>query len=151
MVAKFAGVAIGSGWQALVAYVNIGSYYLIGVPFGVLLAWGFHYGVLVSLQSAWMSNSMLFPHLFRLSILQGMWVGMISGTAVQTLILAYITLRRDWNAEVWFSSTTLTYQIILLDKIFEPSDDSAFLACLRGSVLQALKASSRMQRWSISK
>jgi len=84
------GVAVGSGWQALVAYVNIGSYYLIGVPFGVLLAWGFHYGVL------------------------GMWVGMISGTAVQTLILAYITLRRDWNAE-------------------------------------ALKASSRMQRWSISK
>nr|CAB3452971.1 unnamed protein product [Digitaria exilis] len=39
------GVAIGSGWQALVAYVNIGSYYLIGVPFGVLLGWGFRYGV----------------------------------------------------------------------------------------------------------
>ncbi|KAF8781106.1 hypothetical protein HU200_001083 [Digitaria exilis] len=41
------GVAVGSGWQALVAYVNIGSYYLIGVPFGVILAWGFHYGVTV--------------------------------------------------------------------------------------------------------
>ncbi|KAL6656170.1 hypothetical protein ACP70R_006996 [Stipagrostis hirtigluma subsp. patula] len=69
------GVAVGSGWQALVAYVNIGSYYLIGVPFGVLLGWGFHYGVL------------------------GIWVGMIGGTMVQTLVLACITLRCDWNEE----------------------------------------------------
>uniref|UniRef100_J3MYB3 Protein DETOXIFICATION n=1 Tax=Oryza brachyantha TaxID=4533 RepID=J3MYB3_ORYBR len=30
------GVAIGSGWQAIVAYVNIGCYYFIGVPIGVL-------------------------------------------------------------------------------------------------------------------
>jgi hypothetical protein len=53
-----------------------------------------------------------FPLLFRLSILQGIWVGMIGGTAVQTLILAYITLRCDWNAEVWFSSATSIYQIV---------------------------------------
>ncbi|XP_068637287.1 protein DETOXIFICATION 27-like isoform X2 [Aristolochia californica] len=31
------GVAVGSGWQALVAYVNVGSYYLIGVPIGIFL------------------------------------------------------------------------------------------------------------------
>lgn len=43
--ATFPGVAIGSGWQGLVAYVNIGSYYLIGVPLGVLLGWSFNYGV----------------------------------------------------------------------------------------------------------
>ncbi|CAD6224594.1 unnamed protein product [Miscanthus lutarioriparius] len=84
------GVAVGSGWQALVAYVNIGSYYLIGVPFGFLLGWGLHYGV------------------------QGIWVGMIVGTMVQTLILAYTILRCDWNEE-------------------------------------ALKASTRMRRWSNSK
>nr|CAD1828125.1 unnamed protein product [Ananas comosus var. bracteatus] len=28
------GVAIGSGWQAIVAYVNVGAYYLIGLPIG---------------------------------------------------------------------------------------------------------------------
>ncbi|KAF3338698.1 hypothetical protein FCM35_KLT17535 [Carex littledalei] len=39
------GVAVGSGWQSLVAYVNIGSYYLIGVPFGIIFEWTFHYGV----------------------------------------------------------------------------------------------------------
>ncbi|TVU09892.1 hypothetical protein EJB05_43391, partial [Eragrostis curvula] len=74
------GVAVGSGWQALVAYVNIGSYYLIGVPFGVLLAWGFHYGVL------------------------GIWVGMIGGTTMQTVILACIILRCDWDEEVFLQA-----------------------------------------------
>ncbi|KAK3133577.1 hypothetical protein QOZ80_6AG0538240 [Eleusine coracana subsp. coracana] len=77
------GVAVGSGWQALVAYVNIGSYYLIGVPFGVLLAWGFHYGVL------------------------GIWVGMIAGTTMQTIILARITLRCDWDQEALKASNRM--------------------------------------------
>jgi multidrug resistance protein, MATE family len=27
-----AGVAIGAGWQSLVAFVNVGSYYLVGLP-----------------------------------------------------------------------------------------------------------------------
>ncbi|XP_020271146.1 protein DETOXIFICATION 41 [Asparagus officinalis] len=31
------GVAIGSGWQALVAYVNVGAYYVVGLPIGCLL------------------------------------------------------------------------------------------------------------------
>ena len=26
------GVAIGDGWQSLVAFVNIGCYYLVGLP-----------------------------------------------------------------------------------------------------------------------
>jgi Na+-driven multidrug efflux pump len=42
-----AGVAIGSGWQALVAYVNIGSYYLVGVPIGIILGWPMGFGVRV--------------------------------------------------------------------------------------------------------
>nr|XP_045084585.1 protein DETOXIFICATION 26-like [Aegilops tauschii subsp. strangulata] len=70
------GVAVGSGWQALVAYINVGSYYIIGVPVGLLLGWLFNLGVL------------------------GIWAGMIGGTAVQTIILAYITMRCDWDEEV---------------------------------------------------
>lgn len=73
------GVAIGSGWQALVAYVNIGSYYLVGVPIGILLGWPLGFGV------------------------RGIWSGLIGGTAVQTLVLAYLTMRCDWNEE---ASTT---------------------------------------------
>lgn len=44
----FPGVAIGSGWQALVAYINIGSYYIVGVPLGFLLGWLLHFGIKVS-------------------------------------------------------------------------------------------------------
>ncbi|KAF2312244.1 hypothetical protein GH714_028731 [Hevea brasiliensis] len=33
------GVAIGSGWQALVAYINIGCYYIFGLPLGFLLGY----------------------------------------------------------------------------------------------------------------
>ncbi|WOL09433.1 hypothetical protein Cni_G18186 [Canna indica] len=69
------GVAVGSGWQSMVAYVNIGSYYFVGIPVGVLLGWTFNLGVL------------------------GIWAGMIGGTAVQTLILAIITIRCDWEKE----------------------------------------------------
>ena len=31
----------------MVAYVNIGCYYLIGIPLGILLGWLFNLGVLV--------------------------------------------------------------------------------------------------------
>ncbi|CAN4126758.1 unnamed protein product [Withania somnifera] len=73
------GVAVGSGWQAYVAYINLGCYYLLGVPLGFTMGWGFHYGVM------------------------GIWAGMIfGGTAVQTVILAIITMRCDWTKEVTF-------------------------------------------------
>ncbi|KAF5199952.1 Detoxification-like protein [Thalictrum thalictroides] len=42
------GVAVGSGWQAYVAYINIGCYYIIGVPLGIIMGWVFHLGVMVS-------------------------------------------------------------------------------------------------------
>ncbi|WJX41189.1 hypothetical protein P8452_28580 [Trifolium repens] len=69
------GVAIGSGRQAVVAYINIGSYYLVGIPLGILLGWLLPSGI-------------------------GMWTGMMSGTVVQTLILVIITSRYDWEREV---------------------------------------------------
>nr|GMD23268.1 protein DETOXIFICATION 29-like [Ipomoea batatas] len=69
------GVAIGAGWQAYVAYVNITCYYIIGIPIGLVL--GF---------------------VFKLSVL-GIWYGMLIGTTVQTLVLIWIILRTDWNKE----------------------------------------------------
>ncbi|OAP08720.1 hypothetical protein AXX17_AT2G30900 [Arabidopsis thaliana] len=38
------GVARGCGWQKIGAFVNLGSYYLVGVPFGLLLGFHFHVG-----------------------------------------------------------------------------------------------------------
>eukprot|EP01018_Ginkgo_biloba_P024618 Gb_40011 [translate_table: standard] len=63
------GVAVGAGWQALVAYVNMGCYYLFGLPLGFLLAYTFNFG------------------------LKGIWIGMISGIALQTLVLLLVGAR----------------------------------------------------------
>ncbi|KAF3793541.1 DETOXIFICATION 41 protein [Nymphaea thermarum] len=70
------GVAIGCGWQALVAYVNLTTYYIIGLPIGLVL--GFKEGLGVS----------------------GIWWGMIMGVGLQTLTLIVLTLRTNWEKEV---------------------------------------------------
>ncbi|PSS30125.1 Protein DETOXIFICATION like [Actinidia chinensis var. chinensis] len=75
------GVAVGSGWQSYVAYINLGCYYLIGVPLGFIMGWGFNYGVM------------------------GIWAGLVGGTAFQTLILTIITIRCDWEKEAEKATT----------------------------------------------
>lgn len=42
---KFSGVAVGGGWQALVAYINLFCYYVVGLPFGFLLGYKTSLGV----------------------------------------------------------------------------------------------------------
>ncbi|GAB4861311.1 Protein DETOXIFICATION 27 [Ancistrocladus abbreviatus] len=70
------GVAVGSGWQVWVAYINLACYYIIGLPLGIVLGWVFHTGV-------W-----------------GIWAGMMAGgTFLQTLILCIITVLCDWDKE----------------------------------------------------
>jgi len=54
------GVAVGSGWQSYVAYINLGCYYVIGVPLGFLMGWYFDQGVMVCSIS-------LFTHFFVFS------------------------------------------------------------------------------------
>ncbi|KAF4356499.1 protein DETOXIFICATION 35 [Cannabis sativa] len=70
------GVAIGGGWQALVAYINLGCYYIFGLPLGVLLGYTAGLGVI------------------------GLWGGMICGTALQTLLLLIVLYKTNWNKEV---------------------------------------------------
>lgn len=47
-VSEISGVAIGSGWQAVVAYVNLATYYIIGLPIGCVLGFKTYLGVAVS-------------------------------------------------------------------------------------------------------
>ncbi|XP_024971664.1 protein DETOXIFICATION 35 [Cynara cardunculus var. scolymus] len=70
------GVAVGGGWQGLVAYINLGCYYAFGIPLGIFLGYTFNLGV------------------------QGLWGGMICGTALQTLLLLLVLYRTDWTKEV---------------------------------------------------
>ncbi|XP_004310154.1 PREDICTED: protein TRANSPARENT TESTA 12-like [Fragaria vesca subsp. vesca] len=69
------GVAIGAGWQAFVAYVNIGCYYIVGVPLGLLFGYYFDWGV------------------------EGIWIGMLLGTVLQTCVLFYLVYKTNWNKE----------------------------------------------------
>ena len=39
--------------------------------------------------------------LIDLLILQGIWAGMLCGTALQTAILMYMVYKTDWKAEVY--------------------------------------------------
>lgn len=50
------GVAVGSGWQSYVAYINLGCYYLIGVPLGFLMGWMFNQGVMVCAVTFFLSS-----------------------------------------------------------------------------------------------
>ncbi|KAJ1691973.1 hypothetical protein LUZ63_016128 [Rhynchospora breviuscula] len=70
------GVAVGCGWQKFVAYVNVGCYYFVGIPLGVLLGFKFSLGA------------------------KGIWGGMLGGTCMQFLILLSVTIRTDWHKEV---------------------------------------------------
>ncbi|XP_077215231.1 protein DETOXIFICATION 33-like [Tasmannia lanceolata] len=69
------GVAVGAGWQALVAYINVGCYYVVGLPLGLLLGFKFDFGV------------------------EGIWSGMIGGIVLQTIILVVVTSCTNWNNE----------------------------------------------------
>ncbi|CAH9089262.1 unnamed protein product [Cuscuta europaea] len=70
------GVAVGCGWQSFVAYVNVGCYYIVGVPVGSVMGFYFNLGA------------------------KGLWCGMIGGTVMQTIILLWVTFRTDWTKEV---------------------------------------------------
>ncbi|CAK9171771.1 unnamed protein product [Ilex paraguariensis] len=69
------GVAVGAGWQAIVAYINIACYYIVGLPAGILLGFTFDFGV------------------------EGIWSGLIGGICLQTLILIVLTACTNWKKE----------------------------------------------------
>ncbi|CAN1264605.1 Protein DETOXIFICATION 34 [Linum perenne] len=69
-------IAVGAGWQGLVAYINIFCYYVFGLPLGFLLGYKANLGV------------------------KGIWEGMIAGTGLQTLLLLFILYKTNWNKEV---------------------------------------------------
>uniref|UniRef100_A0ACD6A5J8 Uncharacterized protein n=1 Tax=Avena sativa TaxID=4498 RepID=A0ACD6A5J8_AVESA len=69
------GVAIGAGWQSLVAFINIGCYYVVGLPLGALFGFKLKLGAL------------------------GIWVGMSIGTLLQTAVLLIICIRTKWEKQ----------------------------------------------------
>ncbi|XP_027095890.1 protein DETOXIFICATION 16 [Coffea arabica] len=69
------GAARGCGWQNLCAFINLGAYYIVGIPSAVLLAFFFHIGGM------------------------GLWMGIICGLSVQVVALVTVNLCTDWDNE----------------------------------------------------
>ncbi|WMV28310.1 hypothetical protein MTR67_021695 [Solanum verrucosum] len=69
------GVARGCGWQHIGAYVNLASFYLCGIPIAALLAF-------------WLN--------FRG---KGLWIGILSGAILQTILLSVITCCTNWKKQ----------------------------------------------------
>lgn len=70
------GAARGCGWQTLCAIINLGAYYVVGIPFSVFLAFFFHMGGM------------------------GLWIGIICGLSVQAVALIIVNLCTNWDDEV---------------------------------------------------
>ncbi|KAL2334753.1 hypothetical protein Fmac_015966 [Flemingia macrophylla] len=70
------GVAVGSGWQVMVGYINLACYYIIGLPIGVFLGFKQHLGI------------------------KGLWGGTMCGRILQTLSLFLIIMKTNWSNEV---------------------------------------------------
>ncbi|KAK8606678.1 hypothetical protein V6N13_052443 [Hibiscus sabdariffa] len=73
--AVLSGVARGTGWQHIGAYVNLGAYYLVGIPVAALLCF------VANLRG------------------KGLWTGIVSGTTVQALVLALVTASTNWHKQ----------------------------------------------------
>nr|KYP61468.1 Protein TRANSPARENT TESTA 12 [Cajanus cajan] len=70
------GILAGCGWQKIGACVNLGSFYLIGVPCAIVLAFPLHMKA------------------------KGLWLGIISAFIVQVLFYVLITFRTNWEEQV---------------------------------------------------
>ncbi|CAJ1977451.1 unnamed protein product [Sphenostylis stenocarpa] len=69
------GIARGCGWQHLGVYVNLGAFYLCGIPVAALLAFVVGVGG------------------------KGLWIGIQCGAFVQTILLSVITGSINWEKQ----------------------------------------------------
>ncbi|RVW89812.1 Protein detoxification 24 [Vitis vinifera] len=83
-----ASVAVGAGWQGVVAFVNVGCLYILGIPLGVFLAYVAHLSV------------------------RGMWIGMLCGVAMQSLVLFYLTWRTNWDEQDGLGNIPSSYYVL---------------------------------------
>ncbi|GLJ11067.1 hypothetical protein SUGI_0141940 [Cryptomeria japonica] len=67
------GIARGCGWQKVGAYVNLGAYYIVGIPIAFFLAFVLHMGG------------------------RGLWLGIICGLSVQVILLFLVTTCTGWE------------------------------------------------------
>ncbi|KAM6589022.1 hypothetical protein CsatA_011627 [Cannabis sativa] len=71
--ATLSGIARGCGWQDLGAFVNLGAYYLVGIPVAAALGFWF------DLRG------------------KGLWIGTVVGSFLQAFLLSLIAVCTNWD------------------------------------------------------
>ncbi|KAJ0545390.1 putative multi antimicrobial extrusion protein [Helianthus annuus] len=71
------GAARGCGWQNICAVINLGAYYIVGIPCALLFAFVLHVGGM------------------------GLWMGIICALSIQVVALIAINLSTNWTDEAW--------------------------------------------------
>ncbi|XP_051148798.1 protein DETOXIFICATION 12-like [Andrographis paniculata] len=69
------GVARGCGWQHIGAYINLGAFYLFGIPIAVAL-------------SFWLDLRG-----------RGLWIGVLAGATIQSILFGVITCCTNWEKQ----------------------------------------------------
>ncbi|XP_030499345.2 protein DETOXIFICATION 12 [Cannabis sativa] len=75
MQGVLSGIARGCGWQHIGAFINLGAFYLCGIPIAAIL------GFWVNMRG------------------KGLWIGIQSGALVQTTLLALVTGCTNWEKQ----------------------------------------------------
>ncbi|KAL3637776.1 hypothetical protein CASFOL_018224 [Castilleja foliolosa] len=73
--AVLSGIVRGNGWQHIGAYINLGAYYLVGIPTSLYM------GFVLNLKG------------------QGLWSGLVAGATVQSILLGIVTFHTDWDKQ----------------------------------------------------
>ncbi|KAJ1377189.1 Multi antimicrobial extrusion protein [Sesbania bispinosa] len=99
------GAARGCGWQNLCAIINLGAYYVVGIPSAILFAFVFHIGGM------------------------GLWMGIICGLSVQGIALVTVIACTDWDREV-----STFYASIIFNRLKEGEQEPILLKKARKAV-----------------
>ncbi|KAG5528049.1 hypothetical protein RHGRI_028849 [Rhododendron griersonianum] len=95
LTAILSGIARGSGWQHIGAYVNFGAYYLVGIPLAIVL------GFLQNLRG------------------EGIWGGIVTGTILQVILLTSATCLTNWQEQANKARERIFKGRILADKLID--------------------------------
>lgn len=63
----------------------------------------------------------LHAHIEDGDCVQGIWLGMLAGTVLQTIILIWVTFRTDWNKEVKKKGSHMCIYFLYFSSILTPN------------------------------
>ncbi|KAL5161304.1 Protein DETOXIFICATION 16 [Glycine soja] len=105
------GIVRGCGWQKLGAFVNLGSYYLVGLPFAIVLAFVLHIKG------------------------EGLLLGIVIALTMQVVGFLVITLRTNWEKEANKAAKRIRSNGVPTDANALPRDQNENLRQLNSMIL----------------